>query len=193
MSSTAKIRAVGKIEVHAYEPQTYDKVDGGPDVAEIRVTKAFHGDIEGEGSVRFLLASREDGSASFVGIERAIAATLAAEGAAMGVNHLHTPERAEEVVGAISASGGSAIAVDADISQRHQFATLFKETIGGTLTSSSPTRRWLRSSRSLTSPRRTSTRCWRSTSRALCSVASSLSSISATGDGSSTSPARQRG
>lgn len=70
MSSTEKNRAVGKIEVHTYEPQTYDKVDGGPDVAEIRVTEGFHGDIEGEGSVRFLQASREDGSASFVGIER---------------------------------------------------------------------------------------------------------------------------
>jgi hypothetical protein len=70
VSSTRKTHAVGKIEVHTYEPQTYDQVDGAPDVAEIRVTETFHGDIEGEGSVRFLQASREDGSASFVGIER---------------------------------------------------------------------------------------------------------------------------
>jgi 3-oxoacyl-[acyl-carrier protein] reductase len=62
------------------------------------------------------------------GIGKAIAARLAADGAAVGINHLHTPERADDVVEAISASGGSAIAVDADISQRHQFATLFKET-----------------------------------------------------------------
>jgi Protein of unknown function (DUF3224) len=32
--------------------------------------EAFHGDIEGEGSARFLQAARADGSASFVGIER---------------------------------------------------------------------------------------------------------------------------
>jgi hypothetical protein len=70
MSSVSKTHAVGKIEVHTYEPQTYDQVEGGPDLAEIRVTEAFHGDIEGEGRVRFLQAIRDDGSASFVGIER---------------------------------------------------------------------------------------------------------------------------
>ena len=37
---------------------------------EIHVTESFHGDIEGEGVVRFLQAERKDGSASFVGIER---------------------------------------------------------------------------------------------------------------------------
>jgi len=73
MSPGAKTHAVGKIEVHSYEPQAYDQIDGAPDVLEIRVTEAFHGDIEGSGSVRFLQVVRDDGSASFVGIERVTA------------------------------------------------------------------------------------------------------------------------
>jgi hypothetical protein len=39
-------------------------------VVEIHVSERFTGDIEGEGVVRFLQAVRDDGSASFVGIER---------------------------------------------------------------------------------------------------------------------------
>jgi Protein of unknown function (DUF3224) len=67
MSST---HATGRIEVKTYEPQPYDEVDGGPNLVEIHVTETFSGDIEGEGEVRFLQAVRDDGSASFVGIER---------------------------------------------------------------------------------------------------------------------------
>lgn len=65
-----KTAATAKIEVHTYEPQPYDSPSGGPELMELRITEAFHGDIEGEGAVRFLQAVRADGSASFVGIER---------------------------------------------------------------------------------------------------------------------------
>jgi Protein of unknown function (DUF3224) len=67
---TSKTTATGRIEVKTYEPRPYDQVDDGPDLVEIHVTETFSGDIEGEGVVRFLQAIREDGSASFVGIER---------------------------------------------------------------------------------------------------------------------------
>ena len=67
MSTT---HATGRIEVKTYEPQPYEEVDGGPNLVEIHVTETFSGDIEGEGVVRFLQAVRDDGSASFVGIER---------------------------------------------------------------------------------------------------------------------------
>ena len=70
MSSDFRTRATAKIEVHAYEPETYENSGGGTDLVEIHVTEAFHGDIEGQGVVRFLQAVRGDGSASFVGIER---------------------------------------------------------------------------------------------------------------------------
>ena len=70
MSSDQRTRATAKIEVHTYEPETYENSGGGTDLVEIHVTEAFHGDIEAEGVVRFLQAIRADGSASFVGIER---------------------------------------------------------------------------------------------------------------------------
>jgi hypothetical protein len=52
LSSDARTRATAKIEVHAYEPETYEDSGGGTDLVEIHVTEAFHGDIEGEGVVR---------------------------------------------------------------------------------------------------------------------------------------------
>jgi Protein of unknown function (DUF3224) len=67
---TSKTSASGRIDVKTYEPQPYDELDDGPDLAEIHVTETFSGDIEGEGVVRFLQAIRADGSATFVGIER---------------------------------------------------------------------------------------------------------------------------
>jgi uncharacterized protein DUF3224 len=65
-----RLHAKGKIDVHTYRPEAYDKVDEGPEIVEINVTEAFKGDIEGEGRVRFLQTLRHDGSASFVGVER---------------------------------------------------------------------------------------------------------------------------
>lgn len=70
MSPEQRTSATGTIEVHTYQPETYEDSGGGTDLVEIHVTEAFHGDIEGEGAVRFLQAGRPDGSASFVGIER---------------------------------------------------------------------------------------------------------------------------
>jgi hypothetical protein len=67
---TSKTHTTGRIDVKTYEPQPYDQLDDGPDLVEIHVTETFSGDIEGDGVVRFLQAIREDGSASFVGIER---------------------------------------------------------------------------------------------------------------------------
>lgn len=68
--STGRTRATGRIDVKTYEPQPYEEVEDGPNLVEIDVTETFSGDIEGEGVVRFLQAVRDDGSASFVGIER---------------------------------------------------------------------------------------------------------------------------
>lgn len=62
--------AKGRIDVNTYEPTPYDENEEGPDLVEIHVSETFSGDIEGDGVVRFLQAVREDGSASFVGIER---------------------------------------------------------------------------------------------------------------------------
>ncbi len=71
MTDTAdRIHATGHIEVRSYEPAPYDEPSDGPTLVEIRVSETFSGDIQAEGSVRFLQSVRSDGSASFVGLER---------------------------------------------------------------------------------------------------------------------------
>ncbi len=67
-----KKTATGQIEVTTYVPVTYDEPSGAPKLNELQVTERFTGDVEGEGTVRFLQAQRADGSASYCGIERVV-------------------------------------------------------------------------------------------------------------------------
>jgi hypothetical protein len=50
----------------------FSEIDGGLKLARASVADTFHGDIEGEATLEYLLAYREDGSASFVGLERVV-------------------------------------------------------------------------------------------------------------------------
>jgi 3-oxoacyl-[acyl-carrier protein] reductase len=59
------------------------------------------------------------------GIGAAIAARLARDGAHVVVNHRDTADAAEAVVAAIAGDGGSAVAVRADVSRRHDLERLF--------------------------------------------------------------------
>jgi hypothetical protein len=80
MTTKAKTKAGGKIDVKSYEPVTYDEPKDGPKLSEIRVTETFTGDVQGDGTVRFLQAQRADGSASYCGIERIIGALAGRKG-----------------------------------------------------------------------------------------------------------------
>ena len=81
MSDTnARTRATAVITVHKYEPAAYDEPAEGPVLTRIHVKEIFSGDISGDGVVEFLQASRADGSASFVGIERVAGAVGGREG-----------------------------------------------------------------------------------------------------------------
>ena len=70
MTQATKTMASARIEVESYEPRPYEQPANGPQLLEIHVKERFIGEIEADGVVRFLQAAREDGSASFVGIER---------------------------------------------------------------------------------------------------------------------------
>ena len=63
------------------------------------------------------------------GIGRAIAERLAEDGASIVVNYAHGADKAKEVVSAIEAQGGQALAIQADISQVVEIRRLFQETI----------------------------------------------------------------
>jgi hypothetical protein len=70
MSQQQRQQARGTIAVKTYTPTPYDERPDAPSVVEIRVTEEFSGDVTGAGAARFLQALRQDGSASFCGIER---------------------------------------------------------------------------------------------------------------------------
>ncbi|MFE0021128.1 SDR family oxidoreductase [Amycolatopsis sp. NPDC059021] len=59
------------------------------------------------------------------GIGRAVAEKLAADGLAVAVNYAGNTAAAEETVAAITAAGGTAIAVKADVADEHAVAALF--------------------------------------------------------------------
>ena len=63
------------------------------------------------------------------GIGRAIAIQLASQGAKVVVNYASSSAAADEVVAEITAAGGEAIALQADVSQENQVDTLIKTTL----------------------------------------------------------------
>jgi len=63
------------------------------------------------------------------GIGRAIASSLAAAGAQVVINYARSSTAAEELVAQITTDGGSALAIQADVSQADQVDVLFKTTL----------------------------------------------------------------
>ncbi|MCC3442323.1 MAG: SDR family oxidoreductase [Microcoleus sp. PH2017_40_RAT_O_B] len=63
------------------------------------------------------------------GIGRAIALRLSQEGASVVVNYARGTEAAQEVVSAIALSGGTALAVQADVSKTAEIGNLFDRTL----------------------------------------------------------------
>jgi glucose 1-dehydrogenase len=61
------------------------------------------------------------------GIGKAVAIALAYEGAKVVVNYVTKPELADEVVEEIKANGGTAIALQADVSNEQQVQAMFQE------------------------------------------------------------------
>ena len=61
------------------------------------------------------------------GIGAAVAQCMAAEGAKVVVNYARSSKGAEEIVAEITASGGEAIAIQADVSQEDQVKSMFQQ------------------------------------------------------------------
>jgi hypothetical protein len=64
--------AQATFEVKGWDEQPYGAIEGLPKLTRASVKVAFMGAIEGEGTIEYLMAYREDGSASFVGVQRVI-------------------------------------------------------------------------------------------------------------------------
>ncbi len=64
--------AKATFQLKSWDEKPYDEMEGGPKLTRATVAKSFSGDIVGDGTVEYLMIYREDGSASFVGLERVV-------------------------------------------------------------------------------------------------------------------------
>lgn len=67
-----KQTANARFAIKAWDEKPYSEGPDLPKLARASVTKAFTGDLEGEGHVEYLMVYRADGSAAFVGLERVV-------------------------------------------------------------------------------------------------------------------------
>jgi hypothetical protein len=62
----------GSFEVTSWNEDRYADIDGDRGLAQADVTQDFTGTIEGEGSVRWLMSYRPDGTADWLGYQRIV-------------------------------------------------------------------------------------------------------------------------
>jgi hypothetical protein len=62
--------AQGTFEIKGWEESAYEELSGDAKLTRASVAQAFTGDLEGEGSVEWLMCYREDKTADFVGLQR---------------------------------------------------------------------------------------------------------------------------
>lgn len=62
--------ATGKFELQSWNEQTWDESSNGRKLTTASVEQAFSGDLEGKGSVEWVMAYRSDGTAEFAGYQR---------------------------------------------------------------------------------------------------------------------------
>ena len=65
-------RANATFQVKSWNEKPFSEVDGGSKLTQVSVSKTFKGEIEGEGVLEYLMAHRDDGTASYVGLERVV-------------------------------------------------------------------------------------------------------------------------
>jgi Protein of unknown function (DUF3224) len=61
---------MGSFEITSWNEDRYEEYEDTRGLAQADVTQTFTGDIEGTGSVRWLMCYRPDGTADWVGLQR---------------------------------------------------------------------------------------------------------------------------
>src|SRR3979411_2115925 len=64
--------ANARFAIKSWDEKPYSEGQDLPKLTRAAVTRAFSGDIAGEGHVEYLMMYRSDGSATFVGLERVV-------------------------------------------------------------------------------------------------------------------------
>jgi uncharacterized protein DUF3224 len=84
--------AAATFAVKSWDEKPYNEMPGVPKLTRASVTKSYQGDITGEGKLEYLMMYREDGSATFTGLERVVGAVGARSGSLV-LQHSGTFER----------------------------------------------------------------------------------------------------
>ena len=66
------IQATGTFVGKSWDEKPFHELAGAPRLARASVANAFHGDVEGDGTLEYLLIYREDGSCGYIGVERVV-------------------------------------------------------------------------------------------------------------------------
>lgn len=67
-----KNRADATFKIKSWDEKPYNEIEGAPKLTRAKVSKTYHGDIEGESTLEYLMMYRQDGTAIFVGLERVV-------------------------------------------------------------------------------------------------------------------------
>ncbi len=62
--------ATGSFEVKSWNEKTYSEIAGQPKLTHAEVVYTYHGDLEGEGSITYLMCYSSNNIAYFVGYEQ---------------------------------------------------------------------------------------------------------------------------
>ena len=65
-------RASATMDLKRWDEEAYSEIDGGPKLVRVSAAKTFHGDIEGEGTLAYLMIYHDAERASFTGWERVV-------------------------------------------------------------------------------------------------------------------------
>jgi hypothetical protein len=65
-------RATATFKIDDWNEAPYAQIEGGGKLTQASVKQAFAGDIEGEGTVEWLMCYRPDQTADFVGLQRIV-------------------------------------------------------------------------------------------------------------------------
>jgi len=70
--TTTTTRATGMVSMAGWQEEVYAELEAAPKLSHDRVSHTFSGDIEGEGTARFLNAYRDESAAAYCGFERVV-------------------------------------------------------------------------------------------------------------------------
>ncbi|NUO83928.1 DUF3224 domain-containing protein [candidate division KSB1 bacterium] len=67
-----KTRATATFEIKNWKENPFNELEGAPKLMRASVSKVYHGELEGEGTLEYLMIYNADGSANYFGYERVV-------------------------------------------------------------------------------------------------------------------------